>query len=81
MKNITKKYIYFISALLLILLSFKFINNVINNDNKIKKDQHLKEEILSEETLKELDSLNKSIDSLSVKNDIKVGRVIETKIK
>lgn len=81
MKNITKKYIYFISAVLLILLSLKFINNMINSDNNIKKDQRLKEEILSEETLKELDSLNKSIDSLPAKNDIKVGRVIETKIK
>lgn len=45
------------------------------NNNDSKNNQKVKEVILSEETLRELDSLNERIDSLTVKSDIKFGRV------
>ncbi len=51
------------------------------DNNNSKNQQKVKEVILSEETLKELDTLNERIDSLTVKSDIKFGRVIETKKK
>jgi len=75
------KYIYFLLMLLLFFLCFKFIRNKKKDNDDLKNDQKVKELVLSEETLKELDSLNERIDSLTVKNDIKFGRVIETKKK
>ncbi|OXA95757.1 hypothetical protein [Flavobacterium hercynium] len=51
-----------------------------DNDD-FKNDQKAKEVVLSEETLKGLDSLNERIDSLTVKNDIKFGRIVEIKKK
>ena len=75
MKKIDKKYIYFILALILIFICLKFIKNMDKNNNDSKNNQKVKEVILSEETLRELDSLNERIDSLTVKSDIKFGRV------
>ncbi|PAM95520.1 hypothetical protein B4N84_09640 [Flavobacterium sp. IR1] len=51
-----------------------------DNDD-FKNDQKAKEVVLFEETLKGLDSLNERIDSLTVKNDIKFGRIVEIKKK
>jgi len=66
---------YFILGALII-LGLVLMMNKNSNSEKVEKQN---EEVLSEETLKEIDSLNKSIDSLTVKNNIKFGRVIETK--
>jgi len=76
MKNINKKYAYFLlSALLLLGLVF-IMNKKNSHTNSTQKPQ---DEILSENTLKEIDSLNSSIDSLTINNNIKFGRVLETK--
>jgi PBP1b-binding outer membrane lipoprotein LpoB len=75
MKNINKKYTYFLLSALL-LLGLVFITNKKNSHTE--STQKPQDEILSENTLKEIDSLNSSIDSLTIKNNIKFGRVVET---
>lgn len=75
------KYICFILVLVLFFLCFTFIRNMKKDNDDFKNDQKAKEVVLFEETLKGLDSLNERIDSLTVKNDIKFGRIVEIKKK
>jgi hypothetical protein len=79
--KIKRELIYFVSVLIFAFLCLKFPQNRNDKNSKIKTHQLPKEEMLSEETLKSIDSLNKSIDSLTIKNNTKIGPVTEVKIK
>ncbi|CAD0006861.1 MULTISPECIES: hypothetical protein [Flavobacterium] len=78
--KIKRELIYFVSVLIFAFLCLKFPQNRHDKNSNIKTNQLPKEEMLSEETLKSIDSLNKSIDSLTIKNNTKIGPVIEVKI-
>lgn len=77
--KIKRELIYFVSVLIFAFLCLKFPQNGDKKSN-IKTNQLPKEEMLSKETLKSIDSLNKSIDSLTIKNNTKIGPIIEVKI-
>jgi regulatory protein YycI of two-component signal transduction system YycFG len=75
-----RKIIYFTFVLIMVFLCFKYFNKM--KDNKKIKDETKKEEVIfSDETLRELDSLNKSIEEITAKDGSKFGPVIEIKIK
>lgn len=79
--KIKRELVYFVLVLIIAFFCLKLPQNRDAKNINIKPNQNPKEEILSEETLKSVDSFNKSLDSFINKNNNKVGPVIEVEIK